>query len=98
MVGLEKPKAPPGIAVSGDSVYVSWNGATEVAKWRLQSAKSPDAASKDFVDFQEAEKDGFETTFLFDGLDNHFVRALALDGEGNVLGATKVSIACHRQL
>jgi len=52
-----------------------------VAKWRLQSAKSPDAASKDFVDFQEAEKDGFETTSLFDGLDNHFVRALALDGE-----------------
>jgi hypothetical protein len=85
-----RPKSPPDIAISGDYVYVSWNGATEVAAWRLQSAETPDAMSEDFIDFQDIAKEGFETTFLLDGEDNHFVRVAALDASGKILGYTKV--------
>jgi hypothetical protein len=30
-----RPKVPPDVAVDDDTVYVSWNGATEVRKWQL---------------------------------------------------------------
>ncbi|KAF8850842.1 hypothetical protein BDZ45DRAFT_167713 [Acephala macrosclerotiorum] len=85
-----KPKAPPDIAVKGGEVYVSWNGATEVAKWRLQSAESPDADDGEFMVVEELLKNGFETAFMFDGVEDHFVRAIALDATGNVLGVTKI--------
>lgn len=87
---IGKPKAPPNIAAKGGEVHVSWNGATEVAGWRLQSAEAPDAADMDFFVIEELPKSGFETTFLYDGIEDHFVRAIALDAAGNVLGMTNV--------
>jgi hypothetical protein len=32
---IGRPKVPPDIAVEGETIYVSWNGATEVRKWQL---------------------------------------------------------------
>lgn len=85
-----KPTAPPDIAVQGDSVFVSWNGATEVVTWQLESAELLDATDEEFVTFEELPKNEFETKFVFYGLEDHFVRAVALDAAGAVLGTTKV--------
>ena len=32
---IGRPTRPPAVAVQGNSIYVSWNGATEVAAWQL---------------------------------------------------------------
>jgi hypothetical protein len=32
---IGRPTSPPDVAVDGKTVYVSWNGATEVRKWQL---------------------------------------------------------------
>jgi hypothetical protein len=84
------PTAPPDIAVKDDKVFVSWNGATEVATWQLESSESFDAADIEFVTYEELPKDGFETAFVFDGIEDHFVQAVALDAGGTVLGTTKI--------
>lgn len=84
-----RPKTLPDIAVSGGTVYVSWNGATEVAAWRLESAESLDADPKEFVIVQELLWEGFETTFEADGLTNMAIRVAALDSSRNVLGYSK---------
>ncbi|KAJ2896453.1 ASST-domain-containing protein [Zalerion maritima] len=36
------PSWAPGIAVEGDHVYVSWNGATEVDRWAVMTSDDPD--------------------------------------------------------
>lgn len=36
---LGTPKDPPQMLLQGDSVYVSWNGATEVAFWALEAVR-----------------------------------------------------------
>lgn len=85
-----KPSAPPRIAVKDNSIFVSWNGATEIAKWQLQSAGSADAAAEEFTTYEELPKVDFETVFAFDGVEDHFVRAVALDAGGSVLGMTRI--------
>lgn len=56
-----RPKTTPSRAMraSEGALYVSWNGATEVAKWRLQSSHKPDNGR--FADHLSVKKTGFET-------------------------------------
>jgi hypothetical protein len=64
-------------------VYVSWNGATEVAQWRVL-AGADEGSRQEVV---TVERDGFETAIpVEDDLDNVVVQALDEDGE--VLGST----------
>lgn len=82
-----RPAAPPDVvAASGDGgvdVHVSWNGATEVAEWRVLGGD--DAAS--LTELATAAKDGFETTVTVDAVAHVAVEALAADG--SVLATTE---------
>jgi hypothetical protein len=65
------------------SAAVSWNGATEVARWQLLSG--PDAQRLRIV--AEQPRSGFETA-LTARTDDPIVRARALDSGGDVLGTS----------
>ncbi|RDW75600.1 hypothetical protein BP5796_06421 [Coleophoma crateriformis] len=88
---IGKPKTRPDIKVVGGQVYVSWNGATELAGWRLQSAASADATDEDFEDVDELPRETFETAFVLGDVEGAFFRAAALDKSGAVLGYTNVT-------
>ncbi len=81
------PAAPPAIAVAGSasfaalSVYASWNGATEVASWRVLAGPSP----TQLTPVASAAKSGFETTIATPG-PAAYVAVQALSSAGAVLG------------
>jgi hypothetical protein len=87
-----KPVTPPEIKVVEDSVYVSWNGATEILAWELQGAKILVDEDQQFEFVAQFLKEGFETDFLLpvDEDDYAYLRVAALDGSGEVLGYTDV--------
>ena len=69
---------------AGRKVYVSWNGATEVAAWQLLAG--PTAAALTVAD--KAPRQGFETAFAAPkGM--RFAAAVALDRHGNQLGRSE---------
>ena len=73
------PADKPALVLKGKKAYVSWNGATEVKKWRLV-----DQADKTLT---EADKHDFETTLKLPK-NAGTVAAQALDADGNVLGTS----------
>jgi hypothetical protein len=84
-----RPSSSPALAVSssGDSVtiYASWNGATEVAAWRVLGG----ASSSSLVSIAQGARTGFETTINLTSSLNYFA-VQALDAQGNVLGTSAV--------
>lgn len=82
-----RPSAPPQAVhttVDGEShVFASWNGATEVAQWRVLAGA--DAGSVQEV--ATAPRDGFETAIPVDE-DAENIVVQALDADGQVLGST----------
>ncbi|WP_424346481.1 arylsulfotransferase family protein [Kocuria sp. CH-021] len=79
------PAEPPALVVDGDSAYVSWNGATEVAQWRLLAGADEAAATEHAV----VDKDGFETRIPAPPA-APYLAVEALDASGEVLGASFV--------
>jgi hypothetical protein len=83
-----RPAAPPAIAArrSGSTVTVktSWNGATDVASWRLLAGPSPSALTL----AASAVKGGFETT-LQAVTSAPYVATRALGAGGETLGESK---------
>jgi Arylsulfotransferase (ASST) len=76
-----RPLDRPAIVVADDTAYVSWNGATEVARWRILSG--PNARSlKPLV---TVAKKGFETPIRL-SKSAAFYAVRALDRGGKVLG------------
>jgi hypothetical protein len=72
-----RPLDRPAVALRGDTVYVSWNGATEVVRWRLRAADGTALAT--------VARRGFETAIPLDsGVSSGTVEAL--DRAGQVLG------------
>jgi hypothetical protein len=63
-------------------VYVSWNGATNVASWRVLGGSSPGALTQ----VGTAVKRGFETAIKIPS--QTFVAVQALDRRGNVLSTS----------
>ncbi|MFL5781913.1 MAG: arylsulfotransferase family protein [Thermoleophilaceae bacterium] len=82
------PAAPPDVFAQrsgGDTkIYVSWNGATDVARWRLKTGPTAEA----LIPGKTFAKKGFETHTTISGQPT-FVAVEALDGDGNVLGTSK---------
>jgi hypothetical protein len=80
------PKGPPAVKTStadGQTVvYVSWNGATEVASWRVLAGANPSA----LVPVATASKQGFETAVTI--RQQRYVAVQALDREGRVRAST----------
>ncbi len=79
------PKQPPAVAASTrgshTAVYVSWNGATDVASWRVLAGSSPSALAP----VVSAAKRGFETEITTSSAEQ-YVAVQALDSHGQVLG------------
>jgi hypothetical protein len=84
------PRDKPAVAVGSDrstgkqTVYVSWNGATEVRGWRVYAG--PDASDLPAVGV--ARRRGFETAIALGRASGH-VAVSALDAAGNVLGRSR---------
>ena len=83
------PLYPPAGAarkVGGKTVvYASWNGATQVASWRLLAG----SRSSRLVPAASAPRSGFETTIPVPGGDSTF-QLQALDAAGKVIGTSRV--------
>jgi hypothetical protein len=86
-----RPLEPPALTVARDpttgrrAAYVSWNGATEVAYWRLEAGSSAGLLRSIAV----ARRQGFETRVPLPR-GRLFVVAVALDGRGRQLGRSPV--------
>jgi hypothetical protein len=75
-----RPTRPPAVARTGRTLYVSWNGATEVRKWRLLGG----ADKKSLRPVLTVARNGFETAIPIRG-SAKWVAAQALDGRGHLL-------------
>lgn len=81
------PSTSPAVATDAGKVYVSWNGATEVEKWRVVDDESEKTIS-------ETDKTGFETTLDLSDNVGDSVLVQAIDGDGNVIGeSSAVTVA-----
>jgi hypothetical protein len=70
-------------ASSAGTVYVSWNGATEVASWRVFVGGSP----RSLKPVAQVPRSGFETAIALPaGSGGKYVSVQALDASGHVLG------------
>jgi hypothetical protein len=66
------------------NVYVSWNGATKVASWRVLAGASGDALQA----VATATKQGFETQVTIAA--QPYVEVQALDSAGRVLATSSI--------
>lgn len=73
-----RPSEAPAAVARAGALYVSWNGATEVASWRLE---------EDGRATRTVARAGFETALPLSG-GTASARAIALDRAGNELGAS----------
>ena len=75
-----------GLQADGGKVIVSasWNGSTEVARWRVLAGAGPDTLRR----VAEAAKDGFETAIPA-ASDARYFAVQALDANGQVLRTSK---------
>jgi len=78
------PTDVPATAIADGKVYVSWNGATDVARWR---ALTGDAAD-DLAAAPAVPKSGFETAITLPAK-GKYVAVQALDANGRVLAVSK---------
>jgi hypothetical protein len=80
--------APAAVAEAGPegevTLYVSWNGATEVSTWEVLAGDGPD----ELEPVGSAPRKGFETAITIQ-TDEPYVAVRAKDGSGRVLGASK---------
>jgi Arylsulfotransferase (ASST)/TAT (twin-arginine translocation) pathway signal sequence len=77
--------AVPGEAADELSLYVSWNGATEVASWRVLAGPNPDRLE---AVGPLVPKEGFETAIRVRS-GQAYVGVEARDGSGRVLGTSR---------
>jgi hypothetical protein len=83
------PRTAPSVAArrgagGATTLWVSWNGATEVAAWRVLAGASPGALTP----VATAAKTGFETAIASAGT-GPYVAVQALDGAGGVIGVSQ---------
>jgi hypothetical protein len=84
-----KPSEPPALAigsnaVGGSTVYASWNGATQVARWQVLAGESPGTLSP----IAQEPRSGFETAISVNSSGPYFV-VVALDRSGAELGRSQ---------
>ncbi|KAK5133596.1 hypothetical protein LTR08_007544 [Meristemomyces frigidus] len=84
------PETRPSVDISDDDVevYVSWNGATDVADWILQCSDNDTDKEQAWADVVRVTKSGFETVIPIpeNGLgDARYLRVIALTGTGRRL-------------
>ncbi len=80
------PRTAPAVAITSGKnarLYVSWNGATSVAHWRLLTGSSATALTPGVT----VDKSGFETSIAVPSAP--FVAVQGLDATGHVLGTSR---------
>ncbi|KAL3424072.1 secreted protein [Phlyctema vagabunda] len=70
--------------------YVSWNGATEIARWVLQAAHSPAIDDQEWEHLNSSMKVGFESSFELRESCPRYLRSLAIDKDDKVLGVSEI--------
>ncbi|KAI5464832.1 ASST-domain-containing protein [Mariannaea sp. PMI_226] len=85
-----RPKTLPDVAMKPkqNALFVSWNGATEVKKWLIQSASRP--LDADFRDHITVKKTQFETCIHVPQDCEEFVRIVALGKDDNILSISEI--------
>lgn len=79
-----EPEYPPSARIRGKSLFVSWNGATEVKFWELQGARKD--KGDDYDTIETIEKHHFEESFALPKNGDYVrYRAVALDHQRKVL-------------
>ena len=85
-----RPGDLPAVAASASNgkthVWMSWNGATEVAKWQVFAGMLPQVIQS----VKTVGRRDFETGTSFKGV-QRFVQVKALDSHGNVLGTSAIA-------
>jgi hypothetical protein len=85
-----RPQKSPNISIIENTVYVSWNGATEVSTWVLEWTDSIGATEDEYHAIVTEPKAGFETIFAVPAnYSQGFVRIHGLDHSGYILGSTR---------
>ncbi|KAJ5788770.1 hypothetical protein N7457_003760 [Penicillium paradoxum] len=82
------PLTTPDSALTPESVFVSWNGATEVAGWRVEAWDGHDIRNMTFTAVDQVPRDGFETEIRLTSEVNSFFRVRAINSDGDSLGVT----------
>ena len=83
-----QPRDRPVVVVAGNTAYSSWNGATEVVRWRVLAGSAADRLRP----AQTVAKNGFETPIrLTKSAAFYAVKALGRDGK--VLGTSEAVAA-----
>ncbi|KAL1306508.1 hypothetical protein AAFC00_005203 [Neodothiora populina] len=76
------------------TIYMSWNGATEIHTWALLASNSSSAQLINATDLWRGNitKSGFETNISIDtsSSGDRYFRAAAVDADGKVLGASGI--------
>src|SRR5207247_10290766 len=79
------PRDRPVVVVAGNTAYASWNGATDVVRWRVLAG----AAAGQLEPVQTVAKNGFDTPIrLTQSAAFYPVKALAGQGTGRGTSAT----------
>jgi hypothetical protein len=84
------PDTLPDAAVAGDSVFVSWNGATEVESWRLEAWDGAGLENMTFIAVDQVDRIGFETEIPLPPEITSFFRVHAINVNGDIIGATEI--------
>jgi hypothetical protein len=80
---IGRPATRPAVAIYRGRVYVSWNGATEVARWQILAGRDRSRLRA----FRTIRKRGFETALPAPATPWLAVRAL--DRKGRTLGTSR---------
>ena len=78
-----QPKNRPALVVAGETAYASWNGATDVARWRVFAGPSANGLRP----MQTVAKNGFETPIRL-AKSAAFYSVKAIGANGKVLGTS----------
>jgi hypothetical protein len=84
------PLTTPDSALTSESVFVSWNGATEVAEWRVEAWDGGNLTSMTFTAVVQVPCGGFETEIHLSPEVDSFFRVRAIDSNGGNLGVTEL--------
>jgi hypothetical protein len=79
------PADRPVVKMAGGNAYVSWNGATEVARWQFLAGRDVGHLTA----LRSTPKTGFETAISIQ-TDEDFIAVRALDENGAILGTSKL--------
>lgn len=82
---IGRPTRRPAVAVEGNAIYVSWNGATEVVNWQLLTGND----KKKLRPVRVVPKGGFETAIPLPS-NTAWVAVRALDKHGRSLARSSV--------